>query len=201
MADEQSIQHLLARISAVEAVASKVASLEARVDVMDDDIHEPQKRSVVEDHGSVETTFEYTSYFKVYDASYGGTCIIGVKDGSTAGAMPNHCGGVWINGVHTATLNADTGAITSECTIYAWLISRLTTNGEESEIEFTTSATPPATGGIVGCTQLLGRASIVSDGAGGYRVDGKVNQDYLKGGEHIAVIYADCGLLTVGSPS
>ena len=46
MADEQSIQHLLARISAIEAVAAKVSALEARVDVMDDDIPEPQKRTV-----------------------------------------------------------------------------------------------------------------------------------------------------------
>ena len=200
MADEQSIQHLLARIGALEAVASKVADLEARVEVMDDDIPEPQNRNVVEEQGGVVTTFEYTSYFKVYDASYGGTCIIGVKDGSTVGASSTHCGGVWINGVHTATPNADTGAITSECTIYAWLVSRLTVDGEESEVEFTTSATAPAPGGIVGSTQLLGRASVVSDGEGGYVVSA-INQDYLRGGEHIAVIYADCGLLTVGSPS
>ena len=139
----------------------------------------------------------YTSYFKVYDASAGGSCIVGVKDGSTVGASSTHCGGVWINGVYAATLNADTGAITAASTIYAWLVSRLTVDGEESEVEFTTSSSAPATGGIIGSTQLLGRAAVVSDGEGGYYV-AAINQDYLRGGEHLAVLYADCGLLTVG---
>lgn len=142
------------------------------------------------------SSYDYASYFKVYDASSGGTCKIGVKDGSTVGALLKHCGGVWINGVYAATLNADTGAITSASTIYAWLVSRLTEDGEESEVKFTTSSSAPAPGGIVGSTQLLGRASVVSDGEGGYVVS-SINQDYLRGGEHITVLYADCGLLTV----
>ena len=194
MDDDSIIPNLLARLSAVEAVASKVASLEARVEVMDDDVAEPQKRWVAESAGGAAAA-EYSSYFKVYDASSGGTCKVGVKDGSIVVPMENHCGGVWINGVYCAVANAETEA-EGAGEIYAWLISRITEDGEEGVVAFTSSATAPSTGGIAGSTQLLGRASIASDGGSGYVV-AAINQDYLRGGEHLAVLYADCGLLTV----
>jgi len=148
--------------------------------------------------GDGESPAEYTSYFKVYDASSGGNCMIGVRDGSTVSPMSNHCGGVWINGDYSATENAVTAALTEECTIFVWLLSRIVMDGVASSIGFTTTSNAPPPGGLVGSSRLLGRASIVSDGDGGYIVLA-INQDYLSGGEHIAILYADCGLFTVGN--
>lgn len=181
----------------VANLIARVSMAEAQIAEMDDDMPEQPSASIAEEAGSAPEQ-EYASYFKVYDASSGGYCKIGVRDGSTVSPMSNHCGGVWINGDYSATENAVTAALTEECTIFVWLLSRIVMDGVASSIGFTTTSNAPPPGGLVGSSRLLGRASIVPDGDGGYIVLA-INQDYLSGGEHIAILYADCGLITVGN--
>lgn len=50
--NDQSIAQILARLNMLESMSSRVAAVEGRVEAMEDDAGEPQKRWVAEDGGS-----------------------------------------------------------------------------------------------------------------------------------------------------
>ena len=143
---------------------------------------------------SAAASSEYASFFKVYDASAGGSCKIGVKDGSVVDPLSTQCGFVWANGEVVGVGNYLSGAIETSGSIWVWLVTQIGPTGASSSVMTTSDSTAPSGYGYATQSQLLGRASIVSDGGSGFLV-ASINQDYLKGGEHMAVFFSDCALL------
>ena len=135
----------------------------------------------------------YASYFKVYDASSGGVCKIGVKDGSVVDPLSTQCGFVWANGEVFGVDAYESAAIESAGSIWVWRVDEVGAEGFDTYVETTTSSTPPTGGGFAYRTRLLGRAEIVSDGEGGHVVS-DINQDYLKGGDDEVYLWWDCDI-------
>lgn len=136
---------------------------------------------------------EYASFFKVYDASAGGACKIGVKDGSAVDPLVGKCGYVWANGDRYGVDAYESVAIEAAGSIWVWRVDEVGAEGFDTYVETTTSSTPPTGGGFAYRTRLLGRAEIVSDGAGGHVVSA-INQDYLKGGDDEVYLWWDCDI-------
>ncbi len=103
---------------------------------------------------------------------------------------------MWINGEIAYAENWGPTEIEAAGTVYFWLVSYITEGGVYAEIQTTSSNSPPVKASLAYATQLLGRASVVSDGEGGYLVSA-INQDYLRGGEHMVVMFSDCSLIGV----
>ena len=135
----------------------------------------------------------YTSYFKVYDASSGGSCKIGVMDGSAVDPLVGQCGFVWANGEVVGVDAFESDAIESAGSIWVWLVTQIGPSGASSSVMTTTDSTAPSGYGYATQSQLLGRVTIASSGSD--VVVAAINQDYLKGGEHMAVFFSDCALL------
>ena len=136
---------------------------------------------------------EYASYFKVYDASAGGACKIGVKDGSAVDPLVCQCGFVWANGEVVGVDAYESDAIESAGSIWVWLVTQIGPTGASASIMTTSDSTAPYGYGYATQSQLLGRVTIASSGSD--VVVAAINQDYLKGGEHMAVFFSDCALL------
>lgn len=136
---------------------------------------------------------EYASFFKVYDASAGGACKIGVKDGSAVDPLVVQCGFVWANGEVVGVDAFESDSIESAGSIWVWLVTQIGPTGASSSVMTTTDSTAPSGYGYATQSQLLGRATIASSGSD--VVVAAINQDYLKGGEHMAVFFSDCALL------
>lgn len=132
---------------------------------------------------------EYTSYFKVVDASTPGTCKIGVTDGGHGGT-PEHCGTVYLNGV-AILIDVFDKTVASAGMYWVWLHSWISAaSGEQAEIivgavDVEDSPDNP-NGGVAFASQLLGRVTV----AGGAIT--AINQDYLRGGEHVVYLWGDC---------
>ena len=187
---EADLEELKMRVANLIA---RVSMVEAQIAEMDDDGAEQQILMGGGD-GSTAPQASYSSYFKVYDASSGGVCKIGVKDGSVVDPLSTHCGFVWANGEVVGVGNYLSGAIEASGSIWVWLVTQIGPTGASSSVMTTSDSTAPSGYGYATQSQLLGRASIVSDGGSGFLV-ASINQDYLKGGEHMAVFFSDCALL------
>ena len=197
MADENSINHILARLSSLEAKAVKIASLEARIEVMDDDIPEPQKR--FSSDGGVAIPAEYTSFFKVWATTVGSSVTIGVKDGCTSPSLPSgKCGEVRINNselyVSAYQDDYDTGNTSYGCYLLCWIDEETGAGAEiiiKNELDSLpaapTRADPAPTSIVAHGFLYLGRVYV--DGA--FNVT--VNQDYLQGGTAQILLLGECG--------
>lgn len=143
--------------------------------------------------GDGGSSCDYASYFKVIDASDGDGCKIGVKDGSAVDPLVGQCGFVWANGEVVGVDAFESDAIESAGSIWVWLVTQIGPTGASSSVMTTTDSTAPSGYGYATQSQLLGRATIASSGSS--VVVAAINQDYLKGGEHMAVFFSDCALL------
>lgn len=194
-ATQEQINSLMARISSVESGIARMAGLEAAVAAIDDDYGEPQKRFVPESSGGVGT-FEYSSYFKIYDASTPGHAKIGVKDGGNPAS--DNCGAVYVNGEEALVLRYASGDL-SVGDYWVWLHSWMALTddspyfaGANGIVSITSTATGPTTPSGVGWSnQLLGRFSVTQE-EGADPVLEITSQDYLRGGEHHCIIVGDC---------
>lgn len=142
---------------------------------------------------SAAASSEYASFFKVYDASGGGTCKIGVSDGGASGAY--YCGEVKINGVRVQVPAYISDAIGVAGVYRVWLHSWVdATDGEDSEIvlgEVNSDSVPANPNSGVACgSQLVGRVSVSDEN--GTKVISGIVQDYLRGGEHTELLFSDC---------
>jgi hypothetical protein len=139
------------------------------------------------------SVMSYSSYFRVINASTTDpdTTIIGVTNGSAAMLDPvGNCGTVKING-ERVDVDAATETVSSDGVYYVWIHSWIdAVDGEQAEIIFGTADDdePPDNphGGVAFASQLAGRVT-VTDGA----ITG-ITQDYLRGGEHMELLYGDC---------
>lgn len=136
----------------------------------------------------------YSSYFCVIDAStYNESgeltaCKIGVTSGGTV--VSGTCGTVKING-ERVDVDAATETVSSDGVYYVWIHSWIDAAAGASAEIIVGSADdddPPdnPNGGVACASQLAGRVTVV----GG--VIASITQDYLRGGEHLELLYGDC---------
>lgn len=171
----------------VANLMARVSMTEAQIAEMDDDMPEQAEAAFSDD--STATHAEYSSFFKVVDASTPGTCKIGVTDGGHGGT-PEHCGTVYLNGV-AILIDVFDKTVASAGMYWVWLHSWISAaSGEQAEIivgavDVEDSPDNP-NGGVAFASQLLGRVTV----AGGAIT--AINQDYLRGGEHVVYLWGDC---------
>ncbi|OQB34670.1 MAG: hypothetical protein BWY06_03397 [Candidatus Latescibacteria bacterium ADurb.Bin168] len=133
---------------------------------------------------------EYRSYFRVINASTTDpdVCKIGVTSGGTT--VSGNCGTVKING-DRADVTAVEKTLSSDGTYYVWIHSWIGASAGASAAIIVGSADdddPPdnPNGGIAYASQLAGRVTVL---------DGEITsitQDYLRGGEHVELLFGDC---------
>lgn len=177
---------------AISQLQSEMAVANSRIEEIDGDFPQQILMGGGDDSAATPAS-EYTSYFKVYDASSGGSCKIGVKDGSAVDPLVGQCGFVWANGEVVGVEAFESDAIESAGSIWVWLVTQIGPLGASSSVMTTTDLTAPSGYGYATQSQLLGRVTIASSGSG--VAVAAINQDYLKGGEHMAVFFSDCALL------
>ncbi len=169
-------------LNAISQVEADVSVLKAQVEEIDGDY--PCMIPGIPGGGSSE----YSSYFRVIDASTESACKIGVTSGGTT--VSGNCGAVKING-DRAVVTAVEETLSSDGVYYVWIHSWIdAADGASSEIIVGSADDddPPdnPNGGVACASQLAGRVT-VTDGA-----ITAITQDYLHGGEHLELLYGDC---------
>ena len=179
----------------VANLIARVSMAEAQIAEMDDDMPE-QESSITQEQQSTSPIFEYSSYFKLYDASTTGHCNIGVKDGGNP--TSDYCGSVYVNGEGAQVPYYVSGDL-SVGDYYVWLHSWMALTDDSPYwagangivVVTSTSTEPTSPSGVGWSNQLLGRFSVTQE-EGADPVIGPINQDYLRGGEHHCMIVGDC---------
>ena len=146
----------------------------------------------------------YASYFKLVDSSENGECKIGVVDG---GDLENTlCGAGYVNGTYREVLVFKSPAIEEKGAYRVWLLYWVATVadvehgyvvGENVEIFVGAAddAAPPDNphGGLACASKLLGRFVVDEPVSGSFIIKtGSIVQDYLQGGEFVALLFGDC---------
>lgn len=145
--------------------------------------------------GTISTRRIYASYFKLYDATDGGGCKIGVTDGGWVDTgEPTYCGVVKVNG-ESLNLAVFSEVMSAVGTYWVWLHSWIDDlYAKHAEIivgDEGSSAKPDnPNDGIAYASELLGRFTVVASGE--TVAIGQIIQDYLKGGEHTELLVGSC---------
>ena len=139
---------------------------------------------------------EYTSFFKVVDASTPGTCKVGVTDGGwiptgDPPSAPTLCGYVEINGCEPIELNVFNEELTEDGQYWVWLHVWISaTTGFNAEIRVGNKNVEDApsnpNGGVAHGSILLGRIAVEGGAATA------PTQDYLTGGIARYMLFGDC---------
>lgn len=189
-------QKLDALQSIILSLEARVSKIDAQVEMMDDDVGEADTPVV---WGGDGTEGDYTSYFRVIDATTTpGTLLLGVTDGGYDGT-PTYCGVCKVNGVSVSVLVPSNESLTEAGTYCTWLHSWIKYDAGEDEylkyceiifgVKDSYDKPDNPNDGIGWGSELLGRA-IVVDNAGVLSMT--IIQDYKKGGEHTEIIRGDC---------
>ncbi len=154
--------------------------------------------------GLASASANYSSFFKLYDASDESDCMIGVTDGgfvSTPPADPTLCGVVYVNGTYLEIPVFESAEITEAGTYHVWLHAWVAADAEEGwvigencevRLGAKDDAEPPDNphGGLAYMNQLLGRVVVVKPDD--VCLISQIVQDYLRGGEHCFYLFGDC---------
>jgi hypothetical protein len=135
--------------------------------------------------GGSAGSYEYTSYFKVYDASSGSVCKYGVYDGHLKNES-GECGEAYVNGVKIDVPVFKSAEITAEGIYSVYLRGYIASAGANAEV--LSSSTPS---GFAYQERLLGRVTVKY--VGDKYVITNINQDYLVGGEIVFILFKECG--------